>query len=408
MRMLAILLTVAGCTDETPDNNNNNNNNNSNTETTPATEERAAFADEDGDGFGDDATERSTTEPLAENEVLVGGDCDDADATVNPDAVEICDDLDTDEDCSGAADDDDSGATGQSSWYADSDEDGFGDDATGQELCDAPAGHVADNTDCDDGSSSANPGLSEVCDPDDVDEDCSGEADDDDDGATGQTTWYADFDTDGFGDPLTAADLCDQPVDYVADASDCDDTDIASHPLGEDTCDDGVDQDCSGVDLACDTFDMGGLTSSWDRADPRFRGHVFWTTVDSVVVDFGFTLGFVADCTVDFYIHESANASGPWTVVWTDSLLLPAGSEMRTSPRADVEILAGSYYGLGLGWNCAAEYFGDDGGWAGNYPLGDFVWAYWENNYSPDPTFSPTQWNPDASRAYSSTYRHAP
>lgn len=52
-------------------------------------------------------------------------DCDDAHATVNPDAPELCDGLDNN--CDGEIDDDpDDGST----WFADADGDGAGDDAT--------------------------------------------------------------------------------------------------------------------------------------------------------------------------------------------------------------------------------------------------------------------------------------
>ena len=48
-----------------------------------------------------------------------------------------------------------------------------------------------------------NPAGQEVCDPEDTDEDCNGVADDADSGVdpSTQTTWYADEDEDGFGDP---------------------------------------------------------------------------------------------------------------------------------------------------------------------------------------------------------------
>ena len=46
-------------------------------------------------------------------------------------------------------------------------------------------------------------------------------------------------DPDGDGDGVTVAD------------GDCDDTDASIHPGATDTCGDGIDQDCNGVDLAC-------------------------------------------------------------------------------------------------------------------------------------------------------------
>lgn len=53
------------------------------------------FTDTDGDGFGNDATMRTTCEPL-DDEIAEGGDCDDADVNVHPDAAEECDEVDRD------------------------------------------------------------------------------------------------------------------------------------------------------------------------------------------------------------------------------------------------------------------------------------------------------------------------
>jgi len=57
--------------------------------------ETAWFIDEDGDGYGDSATRVDDCAPPDEPDhawVFEGGDCDEADPTVNPGAAEICDD----------------------------------------------------------------------------------------------------------------------------------------------------------------------------------------------------------------------------------------------------------------------------------------------------------------------------
>ncbi len=57
------------------------------------------FADGDGDGYGG----AQITACTAEGHALVGGDCDDTDASVSPGAVELCDGVDRD--CDGSAED---------------------------------------------------------------------------------------------------------------------------------------------------------------------------------------------------------------------------------------------------------------------------------------------------------------
>jgi hypothetical protein len=102
------------------------------------------------------------------------GDCDDTNADISPDATEICDSLDNN--CNGLVDDDDpdldlSTAT---DWYADSDQDGFGDETQAGLSCNPPLGTVLRAGDCDDGDAEINPDAAELCDL--VDHDCDGDA----------------------------------------------------------------------------------------------------------------------------------------------------------------------------------------------------------------------------------------
>jgi hypothetical protein len=130
------------------------------------------YADADGDGYGDD-TVTSVACVASAGEVATGGDCDDADATVNPGATETCDAADRDEDCDGLADDADAAPAGRSTWYADRDADGYGLAGSTRAACDMPAGYVGDATDCDDHDATSFPGATEVCE-DGADNDCDG------------------------------------------------------------------------------------------------------------------------------------------------------------------------------------------------------------------------------------------
>ncbi|MCB9797779.1 MAG: FG-GAP repeat protein [Alphaproteobacteria bacterium] len=121
-------------------------------------------ADRDCDGVLDDADADGDGFPGCE-------ECDDADASVNPDAQEVCNGLD--DDCDGLTDDADDSLSGASAWYEDDDGDGFGDPAAETLSCEAPAEHVADDSDCDDGDAAVNPEAEEIC-GDGVDNDCDG------------------------------------------------------------------------------------------------------------------------------------------------------------------------------------------------------------------------------------------
>jgi large repetitive protein len=200
------------------------------------------YADTDGDGFGDAASSSVSCNAPA-GSVADASDCDDGDASAYPGAPETCDG--DDDDCDGTVDND---AREASAWYADDDEDGYGTALTSVRSCDAPAGYVADDEDCDDANADTHPGANEVCNGDD--DDCDGTTDEAD--ASDATFWYADTDEDGFGDPLAGSIACGAPEGSVADASDCDDGDPDVHPGAIEVWYDGVDQDCDENDADAD------------------------------------------------------------------------------------------------------------------------------------------------------------
>jgi len=125
------------------------------------------YRDADSDGHGDPAT--TTLACQAPDGYVAGGtDCNDGDRTMYPGAQELCDGKDNN--CNGTPDE---GA--QSTYYRDSDGDGFGDPGATRLACSAPDGYVADNRDCNDGNRGIHPGANELCEG--IDNNCSGSAD---------------------------------------------------------------------------------------------------------------------------------------------------------------------------------------------------------------------------------------
>ncbi|MDP2311098.1 MAG: MopE-related protein [Pseudomonadota bacterium] len=251
------------------------------------------YADADTDGYGGATAAVACSRPSGHLSAFT--DCDDADSSIHPDGVEVCDASDTDEDCDGESEED--GAKDAATWYEDADGDGFG-SSVAVTACSEPAGYVTaaddcDDTDaaynpaalepdcadpndyncdgytgyadldadgwaacdeCDDGNASINPDATELCNG--ADDDCDGDADG---GAVDSLEWYEDGDGDGFGSSLVVS-ACSAPVGFVAVDGDCDDGTGAVNPVAVERCDLGdTDENCDG--LADDATATGG--ESW-------------------------------------------------------------------------------------------------------------------------------------------------
>ncbi|PXF60603.1 MAG: hypothetical protein C4B59_08775 [Candidatus Methanogaster sp.] len=196
------------------------------------------YGDADGDGYGDP---ENTTEAYSAptGYVTDNTDCDDTNADVNPGATEVCGNG-IDDNCDGQIDE---GCT-LTTYYGDADGDGYGDPTNTTEAYSAPAGYVADNTDCDDTNAAVNPGATEVCNG--IDDNCDGQVDE---GV--MTTYYGDADGDGYGDPTNTTDACSAPDGYVTDNTDCDDTNADVNP-GATEVRNGIDDNCDGqIDEGC-------------------------------------------------------------------------------------------------------------------------------------------------------------
>ena len=248
-----------------------------------------------------------------------GGDCDDADPSVNSNAVEQCNGLD--DDCDGLVD---NTADALPIW-ADADGDGFGDpDAASSTCAGLPDGFVENADDCDDTDPAVRPGAIEDCNG--IDDDCDPETSD-----PLPVDWFLDEDGDGFGTDASVVNACLPPgSSYVLDGGDCDDsTGLASPGNESEVCNDGYDNDCDGSHDGCgwsgthELVDIGRMLIGTD-AGAGVGGAVAATQ--------GLT-----DAATTLVIGAPSDSGGDGAVYLVDGPIV-AGSSQRLVDRASIRL----------------------------------------------------------------------
>ncbi len=208
--------------------------------------------DDDKDGYCDKTMQVVGTPAIC---TKAGSDCDDGAATVNPGAVEICDDADND--CDTFKDE---GCDDDGDKYCDAT---MAVSAKGLPVCSSTTPVNGKGDDCNDDKTvgaAVNPGKKELC-GNNVDDQCDGKTDEE--GAVNCTATYADTDKDGYGSGASKC-LCKagDVADYTASAAgDCNDDPAkggaAVHPNKGETCSNGIDDDCNGATDNCGPVGCG-------------------------------------------------------------------------------------------------------------------------------------------------------
>ncbi len=172
---------------------------------------------------------------------LVGGDCNDAAANVNPETPETCNG--DDDNCDGIADPE--GSIGCGPLYKDMDGDGYGLAGDFKCFC-VPVGVYRSTlgTDCNDQDPGAHPDAEELC-ANGKDDNCNDQTDEQ--GCEGCITYYEDVDGDTYGQSGQSQCLAAPVGNFRAvRGGDCDDGNDAVNPGAPESCN-GTDDDCDAL-----------------------------------------------------------------------------------------------------------------------------------------------------------------
>ncbi len=227
--------------------------NDCNTSTLPLIE-----IDNDGDGYVECTIDAGGWDGSDPN--ILGDDCDDDDAAINPGAFDICDGIDNN--CNNLIDE-----NANTTYYRDLDGDGYGSPNATAIACSPPNNYVENDLDCDDFDNTVYPGAPELCDG--QINDCTSsvlplnEVDNDGDGYIECTIDQGGWDG---ADPSILGD-------------DCNDNDDTVYPGAPELCD-GQINDCTSSTLPSNEIDNDGDgyiectidPGGWDGTDPSILG----------------------------------------------------------------------------------------------------------------------------------------
>lgn len=188
-------------------------------------------------------------------------------------------------------------------WYKDVDIDGFGanDSAYIGPACPRPPLHTNRSGDCNDQTSTVNPGATEICDG--LDNDCNGLVDDDDSGVVYVPRYYLDADDDGYGYGPVAGSACVPPAGHVAIKGDCNDSDPQVNPTALEVMGDGIDNNCDGL-----IDKKGELSGTWTELNGESDAPDDWPCTSVWSVDAEVRNDICPECDLAFWVHATFDA----------------------------------------------------------------------------------------------------
>lgn len=186
----------------------------------------------------------------------------------------------------GCSDDDEPSCT-ETTWYADTDNDGLGDPDSFMDACEQPEGYVNNSDD-----------------------------DDDTDPYCEVLTWYEDLDGDGLGNPEVTKQACEEPEGYVDNSDDDNDNDVPAPANTKYTI--GASVDGEGYYLTTDDLMSGTISFVGNGSEG-------WANLSVSVDGYLYILDNVEFATKRFELTEN----GPVYIEEIDNTFLTPGGFFR-------------------------------------------------------------------------------
>ena len=210
------------------------------------------------------------------------GDCNDDDASIAPDATEICGDG-VDQNCDGS------------------------DQICPEDIDNDNDGFTENQGDCNDNNISIAPGATEIC-GDGVDQNCDG------------------------SDQICPEDIDNDNDGFTENQGDCNDSNVSIAPDVTDICDDGIDQNCDGKDNICNSESHSMVFGNYPEAD-------FTGTVQDTFININQEVNVASDRlnTYTWPTNMSANA----VLIKFNLSQLPAGAKIQSATLSLYQVEAG-------------------------------------------------------------------
>lgn len=142
--------------------------------------------------------------------------------------------------------------------------------------------------------------------------------------STPGTVWYQDADGDGYGNSAMSVTSCIKPDGYVANSTDCNDTDVNINPAASEIPDNVVDENCDGSLLTTPVVWEGnghaydailvGNDITWDDAiiAAQSRGSGWYLATITSADENTFVKSLFSSIPAFFHDHGWTVDSGPW------------------------------------------------------------------------------------------------